>query len=341
MVRYTGIETQITQKTQRGGRIFTLVHLPSAIICVFCGYLFHDIWVWFAGPNVLGSILGIDLGVLSVNNWIILMRNIIHLMIVLAGLVIGGSLILALVAKVRTAAIRIGCTNNLALLGRTLELHHEVMDCYPSATVQESNLPPEERLSWLVTIWPYIEAGPRLRVITTESWSSSSNYLPLVDFFSKTNEAAHPVGHIHLFQCPGNPQAPGFGDASVNHYLGVAGVGSDAASLPFGDPAIGFFGYDRVLKKSDIIDGTNNTIAVMETLRETGPWTAGGPATVRGLSDPTSTPYFGCDGQLTTKHRTVQALFADGKVRSIPENMSSRVLEALATIGGKEEVAPP
>jgi hypothetical protein len=269
------------------------------------------------------------------------MRNLIQVIIVFAFLVIGGSFILVAIARFRMVAQRGMCTNYLRIHGSSLELYYETNPSYPSGTVQNSNLPPEERLSWLVTIWPFIQAEPPLGVNKSESWNSNSNYPPFVEFNDKTNEPAHTVGLMWLFQCPSNPQPPGPCDASVNHYIGVAGVGRNAASLPFGAPGIGFFGYDRKPKKSDITDGTSNTIAVMETLRDAGPWTAGGPPTVRGLSDPAETPYFGDDAQWTTKHHWVQALFVDGSIRNMRGTISPVVLEALATIAGNEDVLPP
>ena len=269
------------------------------------------------------------------------MRNIIQIIIVLALLVTGVSLILMVVVKVRTAGNRMSCVNNLYQLGLTLESYYGTNQCYPPGTVQKTTLHPEERLSWLVSIWPYIEAGPRLRVDTAKPWNSTTNYPPFVDFFDKTNGPAQPVGRMKLFQCPSNPQPPGPDDATALHYLGIAGIGPNAASLPLDEPGVGFFGYDRRIKKSDIIDGISNTIAVMETLREVGPWTAGGPYTVRGLSDPTVTPYFGRDGQWSTKHHITNVLFADCSVKGMQESISSSVLEALATIGGREDVSPP
>jgi hypothetical protein len=269
------------------------------------------------------------------------MRNIIQIIIILAILVTGGSLILTLVAKVRTAGNKMSCANNLHQLGIALENYYGTNKSYPPGTVQETNLRPEDRLSWLVTIWPYIQAGPGLRMDAAKPWNSTTNYPPFVDFFDKTKEPAQPVGRINLFQCPSNLQPPGPDEAMMLHYVGVAGVGSDAASLPLGAPGIGFFGYDRHPKKSDIIDGISKTIAVMETLREVGPWTAGGPYTVRGLSDPTDTPYLGRDGQWTTKHHITNVLFADCSVRGMQESTSLSVLEALATINGKENVLLP
>jgi Protein of unknown function (DUF1559) len=145
-------------------------------------------------------------------------------------------------------------------------------------------------------------------------------------------------GPMPVYLCPANlnrEDSAGFG---LSHYVGVAGVGADAARLPKDDPAAGFFGYDRAIKRSDIKDGDSTTLAAIETTRDNGPWAAGGPATVRGL-EPNRLPYVGRDAQFGSLHRgTTVALFADGSVRYVHNSIDPRIFEALATIAGGEEV---
>jgi prepilin-type processing-associated H-X9-DG protein len=92
-----------------------------------------------------------------------------------------------------------------------------------------------------------------------------------------------------------------------------------------------------------------NTVVVMETNRENGPWTAGGFPTVRGL-DPAGRRYLGAGGQfssghsswawLSSSHTVTNVVYADGSVRGLTESVSPQVLEALVTIAGGEEVGP-
>jgi prepilin-type processing-associated H-X9-DG protein len=129
---------------------------------------------------------------------------------------------------------------------------------------------------------------------------------------------------------------------SVIHYVGVAGVGEDAALLPVGDLRAGVFGYDRKTRPEDIKDGFSRTLMVVETNRDNGPWTAGGRPTVRGL-DPAQPPYLGRCGQFGSGHDRggkTNALFADGSVRYLllKGGMSAETFEALATIAGGDEV---
>jgi hypothetical protein len=137
--------------------------------------------------------------------------------------------------------------------------------------------------------------------------------------------------------CPANPARNGPDLPSPTNYLGVAGVGEEAAEVPLSDPRAGFFGYDRRLTQADLMDGAATTLMLAEAV-DGGPWTAGGKATVRGLAAD-GRPYLGRDGQFTSLHRRVtNVAFADASVRPLSSAVSPKVLEALATVAGGEEV---
>jgi len=145
-----------------------------------------------------------------------------------------------------------------------------------------------------------------------------------------------PVGELKTLLCPANPNTRGTNLPPFTHYVGVAGVGADAATLVKGEPRAGIFGYDRRTKREDIKD-TSNTLHLIETATANGPWTAGGHATVRGL-DPEGPPYLGRGGQFSSGHGLTQATLADGSVRPISPAVSRRVLEALATVTARDNV---
>ncbi|HEV3167638.1 MAG TPA: DUF1559 domain-containing protein [Isosphaeraceae bacterium] len=95
------------------------------------------------------------------------------------------------------------------------------------------------------------------------------------------------------------------------------------------------FGYDRSTQLSEITDGTASTMSVIETTSG-GPWTAGGPSTIRGL-DPSRKPYIGPGRPFSSPHRGgVNVLFADGSVHFIRQSVNPQVFEAMATIAGGE-----
>src|SRR5262249_10441649 len=86
-------------------------------------------------------------------------------------------------------------------------------------------------------------------------------------------------------------------------YVGMAGLGKDAALLPLSNPRAGVFAYDRKTKFEDVTDGHSTTIMVIETNFENGPWGAGGFSTVRGI-DLEGPAYLGAAGQFGSLHRT-------------------------------------
>jgi prepilin-type processing-associated H-X9-DG protein len=154
-----------------------------------------------------------------------------------------------------------------------------------------------------------------------KSWDADENrYLALTSY---------PV-----FQCPSYPDRPSDSPFAPTHYVGVGGLGADAASLPLKDRRAGFFGYQRPLTADDIKDCAG-LIMVMETGRVSGPWTAAGRPTVRGLED--DSPYIGAGGQFGGAHgKVVNVVFTDGSVRSMEESTNPSIIEALATIEGSK-----
>src|SRR5262249_455795 len=129
--------------------------------------------------------------------------------------------------------------------------------------------------------------------------------------------------------------------AASTHFVGVAGVGLDAASYAGNDPTVaaklGVFGYDRETRVADIKDGPANTIAVLQApAADKTARLAGGGRTGRGVAETDSVKPFVCtthDGKKGTF-----AIMADGAVRFIPETISDADFKALCTINGGEKV---
>ncbi len=116
----------------------------------------------------------------------------------------------------------------------------------------------------------------------------------------------------------------------VTHYVGVAGVGKDAALLPAEDPRAGVFGYGRQTRQQDLLRGGANTIATLGVKDQCGPWAQGGRATVRPL---TQQPYVnGPDGFGSGQPDGIQAGMADGYVRFLSDKIDPHVMEQLAEV---------
>ncbi|MBX9578879.1 MAG: DUF1559 domain-containing protein [Gemmataceae bacterium] len=135
------------------------------------------------------------------------------------------------------------------------------------------------------------------------------------------------------------------------NYIGVAGIGADAAALPADDRRAGMFGYDRMMTAHRVKDGLGSTILFVETTRDVGPWARGGPTTVRGV-DPADHPLTGPGRPFGGLHGLNRPLpcrprlggsnvgLADGSVRYLRDDADSAVLLALATVAGGETGLP-
>jgi hypothetical protein len=140
---------------------------------------------------------------------------------------------------------------------------------------------------------------------------------------------------IKTFLCPmAKEAAPG--DA-VTCYVAMAGIGYNAAAQPAGTAGNGFMGSDRPTSLAMIKDGTSQTIALMDTRYNLGPWARGGASNVRGF-DPADVPLSG-DGRPFGGHPSgMHAGMADGSVRYISSSIDPKNLAAAITIAGGEPV---
>lgn len=196
---------------------------------------------------------------------------------------------------------------------------------FPAGAGGATLLPPETRLSWIAAMLPYFEHRDWHRELQFGySWNSAQN---------------RPVTQRRLDTVVNPALGPGSTEAGfpVTHYVGVAGVGADAAELKPGDPRAGLFGYARNAGPADIADGASNTLATLGVSGRLGPWASGGEATVRGL---TRRPYVnGPDGFGSGQPDGMLAGMADGSVRFISKDVDPTVLEQLATMRGGEKAS--
>jgi hypothetical protein len=125
-------------------------------------------------------------------------------------------------------------------------------------------------------------------------------------------------------------------EVASTHYVGVAGIGLDAAYLA--EPTrMGVFGIDRVTTLAQITDGPDKTIAVLQvppTFKR--PWLAGGGSTLQGVTEKDSIRPFVCADY--NGKRGTYAIMANGDVRFILETIPDDVFKAMCTIAGGEKV---
>ena len=231
------------------------------------------------------------------------------------------ALLLPAVQQAREAARRTQSRNNLRQLMLAMHNHHDTYNQFPEGTHPNEKLKPDERLSWIAKLLPFLEQSPLYDQIDfEEGWEDDANEESLMTT-------------IQLLQ---NPSASADDSTfGTTHYIGLAGLGEEGPELPVSSPKAGVFAHNRATRFRDIIDGTSNTIAVADGT-DHGPWGAGGSATIRPL---TQKPYInGPDGIGGPHQGGVQVGLCDGSVRFISENIDPSVLEALVTISGGEVI---
>lgn len=198
---------------------------------------------------------------------------------------------------------------------------------FPQGAAGQGALGPETRLSWIAGMLPYYDHSDWHRSLDARySWNSPQNKAVTQ---KPLPEVINPV-------LGPSTTAAGF---PVTHYVGVAGVGPDAARLPADDPRAGVFGHYRKTRSEDITDGTSCTIAIMGVSGQLGPWGQGGHATVRPL---TQEPYInGPDGFGSGQPDGMLVAMADGSVKFLPSNTDPSVIRGMATIRGGEVMERP
>ncbi len=258
-----------------------------------------------------------------------------ELLVVLLIVAILVGLLLPAVRRVREAPARLKCQNYLKQLMMGLQNYQSTQDSDSNGPTASSNThdsrlfppgcigpgkTPKERLSWIVPLLPYLEQGDLYR------------QLDLKKGYAGNPQAAQTA--ISYFQCPSSIQAGTTLDP-VTNYIALAGIGPDAASQPVGAAGNGFMGYDRQTSQAAIKDGASNTIALMETRFNLGPWAQGGPATLRGF-DPNDLPLFGDQRPFAGHPGGMNVAMADGSVRFIGSSIDPKKLAVAITIDGGE-----
>jgi prepilin-type N-terminal cleavage/methylation domain-containing protein/prepilin-type processing-associated H-X9-DG protein len=291
--------------------------------------------------------------------------TLIELLVVIAiiGVLIG--LLLPAVQKVREAANRTRCQNNLHQIGVALHHYHDAAGSFPAGYLCQVQPDPDYTSpgwGWGSLILPQLEQDALYRQIQfnlpVEHPNHQTARTTTVKMYVCPSDAG--VGVFTITDKNNNPLA----NAATNSYAASHGVGVDLDDEL--DTFNGMFSRNSKIRVADVTDGTSNTVAIGEraaTLAKT-PWigavsygtvriTPGAPTAninsvedapvqvlahidVETINDPNA------DGEdFWTPHPgTANFLFADGSVRPIRITTSLAVLQALMTRSGGEVINP-
>jgi prepilin-type N-terminal cleavage/methylation domain-containing protein/prepilin-type processing-associated H-X9-DG protein len=226
--------------------------------------------------------------------------TLIELLVVIAIIAILIGLLVPAVQKVREAAARTQCVNNLKQLGLALHSYHDTMKRFPPGYVDRNTDPnstPDNDLGpgwgWAAFLLPYLEQNNVYRQINFNQTVGTGS-----------NVAVSQLS-LAIFQCPADPYQDPFPVydsnfskpiATIAHgnYVGCSGweecfngaggnpqggTGTDGLAGNFGRSGVGLFYRNSRNRMADVRDGTSNTIFAGERSGDHSPstWTGAVP----------------------------------------------------------------
>jgi prepilin-type N-terminal cleavage/methylation domain-containing protein/prepilin-type processing-associated H-X9-DG protein len=191
--------------------------------------------------------------------------TLIELLVVIAIIAVLVGLLLPAVQKVREAANRSKCSNNLKQWGLAMHMYNNEMGALPPGAIHSP------RHTWVPYLWPYIEQQNVAKLygnVNTQQF-----YLPAAIYQGSFNGAC--AMQVPLYYCPSDrPHAYDTHDSYYRcrgNYVANFGThtipDSDPGNgrAPFNDPENNG-GMSMIMSLQQIQDGTSNTLLMSEII---------------------------------------------------------------------------
>jgi prepilin-type N-terminal cleavage/methylation domain-containing protein/prepilin-type processing-associated H-X9-DG protein len=298
--------------------------------------------------------------------------TLLELLVVIAIISILIGLLLPAVQKVREAAARMSCQNNLKQIALAAHNYEGANSLFPALSLRRYGGSVDQ--GWLPLVLPYLEQGNVTRL-----------YHLVLDWYDPVNQPAA-VSTVPVFTCPsvpspsrilvgqlGQPWGTAPYQGASTDYVGLQGLASALKTTGWIPPTIdtlncGLIGVNIGHRIAQVPDGTSSTMLATEMAGRPTVWEAGHPdpsnpvmitsANICGTwAAPDGIGYrgFTFDGlaqpgpcAVNCSNNTggiygfhtagANAAFADGSVRFLPQSINIYTVFALVTRDGGEVV---
>jgi prepilin-type N-terminal cleavage/methylation domain-containing protein/prepilin-type processing-associated H-X9-DG protein len=289
--------------------------------------------------------------------------TLIELLVVIAIIAILIALLVPAVQKVRAAAARTQCTNNMKQIGIAMHAYLNVNHGFPTTITSAGNF--HERSS-LVPLLPYLDQGPLFALWNPNfAWNAASNQ-NLINHALPVFEC--PTSPNYLQQIPADSPDENCAYPSYRTDYSPPSYGADTSNLGVPDvtDSSGLLQINNttgLVKISWCTDGLSNTVAYAEDASRPMVWVVGttqltgSSASGAGWANPEQdfavannsppAPNNNCYGINCTSSNEIYSfhtgganlLFGDGSVHFFHKSVSNTVLSAVITARGGETVS--
>jgi prepilin-type N-terminal cleavage/methylation domain-containing protein/prepilin-type processing-associated H-X9-DG protein len=302
--------------------------------------------------------------------------TLIELLVVIAIIAVLLGLMLPAVQKVREAANRTKCANNLKQIGLALQNYHDNKGRFPPGYLYaEDAPPPPPRIfdrpgthlvlpqrpgwGWAAFILPFIEQDPLYQQIDMTLAVESPQFDDLR------------IKPVNMYICPGDNSAGVYGPLTIfskwmpsaytNSYAACYGAEGFINTQP--DKGNGMFSRNSRWRMDDVTDGTSTTLAIGErpAMFAMTPWagvmtlgsvrtTPGAPVYASFMENcpimvmarigrhTLNSPYSQPYDFFSPHGQVVMFVFVDGHVQPLSSTVPYPVLQQLATRAGGESI---